>query len=78
MNSKVFIGSVKESKYGVVIGFRTADLETLAANLSERGWVNVGISKSKAGKWYGEVLKQQEQRQEQAPVSEEAEQETPF
>jgi len=76
MNSKVFIGSVKESKYGVVIGFRTADLETLAANLSERGWVNVGISKSKAGKWYGEVLKQ---AQQSAPVSEQqSEEETPF
>jgi len=51
MTEKKFVGStrVKTTKYGQIInlGLKASDLETLKANLNDRGWVNIDLKSKK-------------------------------
>ena len=55
---KKFVGSCKDGKYPdqVLIGLQRKDLDELIANINDRGWVNIRLSKSKAGKPYTEII----------------------
>ena len=55
---KTLIGNTKEGKYPnqVDIGFRKEDIDKLASHLNEKGWVNLRVSKSKAGNFYTEIV----------------------
>ena len=59
MTEKKFVGStrVKTTKYGQIInlGLKASDLETLKANLNDRGWVNIDLKSKKDGGFYAEI-----------------------
>jgi transposase len=59
MSEMQFIGCVKviDTKYGDIIklGMKVEDIEKLHKNVDDRGWVNVKITRSKAGKWYAAI-----------------------
>lgn len=80
MTEKIFVGRVQESKYGVNIGLTQKDLDLLASNLNGRGWVNISVSKSKKGNWYGELCQERPKIEEQpAPRgTDEKQEEYPF
>ena len=55
---KLLIGNAKPGKYPdqYDIGLNKSDLEKLSQNVNEKGWVNIRLAKSKAGKMYIEIL----------------------
>lgn len=78
MTEKIFVGRVQESKYGVNIGLTQKDLDLLASNLNGRGWVNISVSKSKKGNWYGELCQDRPKIEEQPAPQETEQEEYPF
>lgn len=53
MPDKIYIGNGKQSKFGVRLSFSRKDLETMQANLSEKGYINLNLNERKeVGKFW--------------------------
>lgn len=52
---KIYIWNGKQSKYGIRLSFSRKDLETMQANLSEKGYINLNLNERKEVGKYGET-----------------------
>lgn len=55
MSDKIYIWNGKQSKYGVNLSFSRKDLETMQANLNEKGYINLNLNERKEIGKYGET-----------------------